>query len=422
MNISYFSHYFAPEIGAPSARIYDLARQWLTLGHQVQVVTCFPNHPTGQIYPGYRAGFYMQEMLDNIQVHRHWTYITPNKGFVKKTLGHISFLPAALLWSNQRMQPSDVVVGTSPTFFAAMAAAASGMQRRCPFVMEVRDLWPAIFVELGILRNQHLIHSLEWLELALYRYATRIVTVTEAFRRNLIERGVPAEKVVTIPNGADVDFWQPMPAPADLREQLGLQGRFVVLYIGAHGISHALGRILETARRLKDYTDIQFLFVGEGAEKDQLIQQAQQAGLNNVRFLDPVSRPDVRRYYALADVCLVPLRNIPLFETFIPSKMFEIMAMGRPIVASVRGEAADILSRSKGALVVEPEDSCAIAQALLQLYQQKAQAEVLGQQGRQFVVNNYSRQLLASKYLDVLQAAIDQYQQYQQYQPRRVKR
>jgi glycosyltransferase involved in cell wall biosynthesis len=396
MNIGFYSHYFTPEIGAPSARIYDLSQQWLAIGHPVQVVTCFPNHPMGKLYEGYQPGFYMHENLDGISVHRHWSYITPNKGLIKKTLGHISYLLSALIFRNRYLEDLDITIGTSPTFFAPMAAAWTAFQRKIPFIMEVRDLWPAIFVELGVLRNPSLIRWLERWELALYRQATRVVTVTEAFRHNLIERGVPASKVVTIRNGADVEFWQP----------IELEGRFVALYIGAHGISHALGSILESAARLRNQQNIQFLFVGEGAEKDQLIRQAEEARLANVHFLDPVDKHAVREFYAVADVCLVPLRDIPLFQSFIPSKMFEIMSMERPIIGSVRGETADILRESGGALVVEPEDSEAIAQAVLWIYEHPDEAQAMGQRGRQFMANNYSRRSLAELYVDVMNEAI----------------
>lgn len=409
MNIAYYSHYFAPEIGAPSARIYDLARQWLSFGHRVEVVTCFPNHPLGKLYPGYTSRPYVRETLEGIDVHRHWTYVTPNEGFVKKTLGHVSYLPSAFLLSTRRLQQPDVVIGTSPTFFAAMAAAAAGMRRRIPFIMEVRDLWPAVIVELGMLRNRQMIRALEWLEMSLYHRARRVVTVTEAFRRDLIDRGIPARKVFTIPNGADVDFWQPTEPTLELRRRLGLEDRFVVLYIGAHGISHALSRLLESAGRLQEHPQIQFVFVGEGAEKEQLVRQAREAGLKNAQFLDSVAKEGVKEFYALADVCLVPLRDIPLFDTFIPSKMFEIMAMSKPIVGSLRGEAADILRRSGGGIVVEPEDSSAIAGAILRLYHQREQALEMGRRGREFVVENYSRRLLAARYMKIMEEAVDEY-------------
>jgi glycosyltransferase involved in cell wall biosynthesis len=409
MNITWYSHYFTPEIGAPSARIYDLSRNWLNMGHEVQVVTCFPNHPTGKLYSGYKHCGYMREKLCGIDVHRHWSYVTPNKGIVKKTLGHISYLPAALLWSNRKLAPPDAVIGSSPTFFAAMAAAATGVQRRVPFIMEIRDLWPAIFAELGVLQNPQLIRWLEHLELALYQQAVRIITVTEGFRHNLVARGIPSEKVFTITNGADLEFWRPTKPPTALRRQLGLEGCFVVLYIGAHGISHALRYVIESAERLRDHTDIHFLFVGEGAEKDQLMRQARRSRLRNVRFLGPVDKTGVKEFYAMADVCLVPLRDIPLFETFIPSKIFEIMAMARPIIGSVRGETADILRRSRGGLVVSPEDSGATAQAILRIYMYPHEAQAMGQKSRQFVVNHYSRSSLASRYIEVIREGIMEY-------------
>lgn len=410
MNIAFYSHYFTPEIGAPSARIYDLSKQWHASGHKVEVVTCFPNHPVGKVYNGYTAGLYAHEILDGIPVHRNWSYITPNKGFLKKTIGHVSFLPSAVLLSNRQLHCPQVAIGSSPTFFAAMAAAMAGIQFKIPFVMEVRDLWPAIFVDLGVLKNRIAIKWLERLEMYLYRRAIKIVTVTEAFRNNIIERGISPKKIHTIPNGADVDYWKPEicnPKIDELRFKLGLEGCFVVLYIGAHGISHALGRILDSARLLKTKDDIRFVFVGEGAEKEDLVHRVKELNLKNIVFHSPVDKAGVKKFYEISDICLVPLRNIPLFEIFIPSKMFEIMAMQKPIVASLRGEAAAILNRSGSAIVVEPEDSSGIAEAILSLYQNKNRSKKLGERGRKFVVDEFSRRTLAGKYLEVLQEAIE---------------
>lgn len=405
MKIAVYSHYFVPEIGAPSARIYDLACEWLRGGERVHVATCFPNHPTGRLHPGYRSRPYQRETIDGIDVHRHWTYVTPNKGFLKKTIGHVSFLPSSLLFA-RKMRAPDVVIGTSPTFFAAIAAEEVARWRNRPFVMEVRDLWPAVFVELGVLKNRTIIRALERLELWLYKRASRVVTVTESFREDLIRRGVPAEKVVTIPNGANADFWDASRDDHGLRERLGLGGRFVVLYIGAHGISQALSAVLDAAAALRDDDRIRFVFVGEGAEKEQLVAKAAAHGLGNVRFLDPVGKDEVKDFYAMSDACLVPLRNIPLFDTFIPSKMFEMMAMARPIVASVRGEAASILERSGGAIVVPPEDSAAIASAVTGLAHEPAVADAMGAKARRFVIDHYSRRALAGTYVRVLDDAI----------------
>ncbi len=406
MRIVVYSHYFTPEIGAPSARIFDFSKEWIQAGHEVEVVTCFPNHPVGTLYEGYKGGLYMHERLSGIEVHRHWTYVTPNKGFVKKTLGHISFIPGAILGSNPHLKRPDVAVATSPTLFAAMVGAWTGTRYRIPFVMDVRDLWPAIFVELGVLKNPYLIRFLEMVELALYRRSTRVVTVTEAFKENLTGRGISPGKVRTITNGADTDFWTPQEKPIGLMRDLALEDKFVVLYIGAHGISHALTKVIEAAALVKDRREIQFVFVGDGAEKPGLMEHAKALGLNNIRFLDPVDKIKVREFYALADVCLVPLRNIPLFKTFIPSKMFEIMSMARPIIGSVSGEPVEILKKSKGAVVVEPEDSQAIADAVLFLYQNPEVGRKLGEAGRRFVRAHYSRAALARQYLNVFEEAI----------------
>jgi glycosyltransferase involved in cell wall biosynthesis len=242
--------------------------------------------------------------------------------------------------------------------------------------------------------------------MSLYRSATRVVTVTDSFRDNIIGRGIPAEKVVTITNGADTDFWQPgKAAPQELRSRLGLTGKFVVLYIGAHGISHALSAQLRAAARLKSESNIHFVFVGEGAEKERLQNEARALGLGSVLFRDPVGREEVRDYYAMADLCLVPLRAIPLFDTFIPSKMFEIMSMERPLLASLRGEAARILTRSGAARIVAPEDDEAVAAAIGDLRNKPAELVGMGIAGRRFVESCYSRRMLARRYLELMAEA-----------------
>ena len=406
MNIAYFSHYFSPEIGAPSARIHDLSRYWIRDGNNVDVVTCFPNHPEGKLYQGYKRGIYTNEYFDDINVHRNWTYITPNKGIIKKTIGHISFWLSSRLFSSKHLSDLNVVIGTSPTFFAAMAARGFARSRNIPFVMEIRDLWPGIFVDLGIITNKLIVRLLEAWELWLYREAQLIITVTESFRENIIRRGIDKEKVHVVPNGADVEFWAPSDPSPDLSYKLGLDDKFIVLYIGAHGISQALDSILDSAKLLHKNKDIVFLLVGDGSDKEKLIEKAKQENVNNVIFHDPVPKKQVKDYYTLANVCLVPLRNIELFSTFIPSKLFEILAMEKPIVASLTGEAEIILKKSGGAIVTSPEDSQAVANAILDLRDHPEKVKIMGQKGRKFVINNYSRESLAKDYLSILKDSI----------------
>jgi len=400
MRIALLCHYFHPEIGAPSARLHALARDFKALGHEVTVLTGFPNHPTGIIPAEYRGRWLAREDMDGVVVLRSWVFATPNEGILKKTLGHLSFMFSSVLLSATRLGPLDVVVVSSPTLFSVVSAWVLAALKGVPFVFEVRDLWPAVFVDLGVLRNRFIIWILEALEMFLYRQSAAVVTVTDSFRDILVSRGLPPEKVHTITNGVNLSDFSPGEPDPGLRESLGLQGKFTVLYIGAHGISHALQAVLEAARSLEGEDGIRFLFVGEGAEKKKLVEKAR--GLKNVRFLDGQPRGKVLSFYRLADAVLVPLRDVPLFDTFIPSKMFEIMACAKPIVASVRGEAARILERSKGALIVAPEDSAAIAKAVLELKADEPLRRRLGASGRAFVEAHYQRRMLAERYARLL--------------------
>jgi glycosyltransferase involved in cell wall biosynthesis len=402
VRICLLCHYFAPEPGAPQARLLESARTWVEEGHDVTVLTGFPNHPTGTLGPGDRGRLFREEWIDGIRVLRSWLYATPNRGFVKKTLGHLSFMATAVLVGGARAERPDVVVVSSPTFFSVLSAYVLARLWRCPFVFEVRDLWPAIFTELGVLQNRRVIRALEALEMFLYRAAARVVTVTEGFRRVITERGIDPGKVVTITNGVDTGFFRPATDRRAHRREIGVEGRFVVLYLGAHGISHALARILEVADRWRDVPEALFLFVGEGAEKAALVARAGEMGLGNVRFLPGVPKERVPIHYGAADVCLVPLRNVPLFTTFIPSKLFEILGCGVPVVASVAGESAEILGRSGGARIVPPEDVAGIDAALRELHADPSLRARLGETGRRFVRRHYDRAALARRYLDLL--------------------
>ncbi len=402
MNITIVSHYFYPEIGAPSARIYDLAQCWIGAGHQVDVVTGFPNHPLGELYDGYQLSRYQHEVVEGINVHRNWTYITPNRGFLKRTIGHVSLWPSSRFKSTRQIAAPDVVIGTSPTFFAAMAARGIAETYQVPFVMEVRDLWPGIFVDLGVITQQWIINLLEAWELWMYREADQVVTVTESFRDNIVARGIPAPKVAVVPNGADLTFFQPGGKPKELNAKLGLEDKFVVLYLGAHGVSQGLEDIIRTAKQLETYQEILFLFVGGGNQKQKIMEFTEDQDVDNVIFHEPILKSEVPDFYKLADICLVPLRDIELFKTFIPSKMFEIMAMEKPMVASLEGEAKRILENSGSAVVVPPEDSSAIGKAILKIYQEHNLKSEMGKSGRQFVEEHYSRESLAQKYLEIL--------------------
>jgi glycosyltransferase involved in cell wall biosynthesis len=257
-----------------------------------------------------------------------------------------------------------------------------------------------------VIRNRAAIRALELLELLLYRRSSAVVTVTRAFATDIARRGIDSSKLHVVPNGVDLQAFQPGPPDPGLRARLGLGDALLVLYCGAHGISHALSRVLDVAERLRADPRFHFLLVGEGAEKKALEAKARALALDNVRFWDAVPREEVPALYRTADVVLVPLRAVPLFRSFIPSKMFEILACGRPILASLEGEAADILRASGAALVVPPEDVDSLAAGLARLAGDPSLRSKLASRGRPYVAEHFDRRQLASRYAEILEAVV----------------
>lgn len=404
MRILVVTHYFPPEIGAPQARLSELARYWAEAGDDVTVLTGMPNHPTGVVPPEYRKRWRCEEQVDGYRVVRTWLYATANEGIARKTLGHLSFMVSSVALAARRSGPADVVVVSSPTFFSIFSAWLLARVKRARLVVEVRDLWPAIFVELGVLKSRPLIRILEALELAAYRAADSVVVVSEGFRDHIVNRGIPRAKVHTVRNGVDLDRFRPTvpdPGTSATRARLGAgPGDTLVLYLGAHGISHGLVSVADAAAKLAGEA-IHFAFVGEGAAKAQLREHVGRLGLANVTLRPGVPRGEVPALLAAADICLAPLRDVPLFSTFIPSKIFEYLASGKAVVGAVRGEPARILSDA-GAVVVEPEDAGALAGAIRDLADDPARRAELGARGRRHVVEHFDRRHLATLYRELL--------------------
>jgi len=401
------THYFPPEAGAPQARLSALAGAWATAGDAVTVLTGMPNHPTGVLPPEYRRAVLRRERRDGYRVVRTWLYATANEGVARKTLSHLSFMVSSVLLGGLACGRADTVVVSSPTFFSIGSAWLLARLHRARLVVEVRDLWPAIFVELGVLTNRRLIGLLERLELAAYAAADQVVVVSDGFRANLIGRGVPAGKVHTIRNGVALDRFRPgapdSPACRQSRDRLGARpGDCLVLYAGTHGISQALPRVADAAARLAG-DPVRVAFVGDGSDKARLRRRVAELGLDNVTLAPAVPPDQVPWLLAGADICLVTLRDVPLFATFIPSKMFEYLAAGKAVIGAVSGEAAQIL-REAGAVVVPPEDSAALADAIGALAADPDRRGAMGRQGRAYVERFFDRAELSREYRKILDA------------------
>ncbi len=407
MHILFLTDNFPPEVNAPASRTFEHCREWVRAGHRVTVVTCAPNFPKGRVFDGYRNALWQTEEMEGIRVIRVWTYITANEGFVRRILDYQSFMVGAVL-AAPFIRGVDVVLGTSPQLFTTCAAYAVSRLRRIPFVFELRDLWPESIRAVGAIGNSHVLDMLEWLELFLYRKAARIVSVTQSFKRNLVGRGVPADKIAVVTNGVDVSRFKPQPRDADLEGELGLKGKFVAGYIGTHGLAHSLETLLEAARRLQDDPvgcDIRLLFLGDGANKQKLVAQAKAMGLNNVVFVDSVPKDQVVRYWSLLDVSIIHLKKTELFTTVIPSKLFECMGMGIPVLHGVAGESAEIVEREGCGQVFEPENVEALCAGLLALKSDGALRDNYRQKGLA-AAGRYDRKELALRMLGEIMCCV----------------
>jgi glycosyltransferase involved in cell wall biosynthesis len=401
MHILFLTDNFPPEVNAPASRTYEHCLEWIRSGHQVTVVTCFPNFPTGKIYPGFRNRPWRWEEMDGIRVLRVWSYISANKGFIKRTLDYISYMVSASLAAPWVRKP-DVVIGTSPQFFTVCAAWLVSRIRRVPFIFELRDLWPESIKAVGAMKDSLPIRLLEKLELFLYHQAAAVVSVTRSFREILIKRGIDEGKIHVVTNGLDPGRFKPMEKDRDLVREHHLDGRFVAGYIGTHGLAHSLETLLEAAGMLAadpDGADVTFLFLGDGANKSNLVSRAGELGLENVVFVDSVPKSEVVRYWSLLDVSVIHLKKTDLFRTVIPSKIFESMGMELPILLGVQGESADIVRSTGVGEAFEPENARELARRLLALKQDNERYQDMkrhcAEAAKQFDRANLAQKMLA---------------------------
>ena len=371
MHILFLTDNFPPEVNAPASRTFEHCREWVKLGEQVTVITCAPNFPKGKVFPGYKNRLCQTETIEGIRVIRVWSYITANEGFVRRSLDYVSFMIAATI-ASLWVKKVDVVIGTSPQFFTVCAAYVVGLLKRVPWVFELRDIWPESIKAVGSMGDGPLYRTLECLELFLYKKANRIIALTQSFKKELIARGVNAENFDVVTNGVDLSLFKPRSKDEALLKKLGLEHQFIAGYIGTIGMAHGLETIIEAAEIIQNTPNpenqsIKILILGDGARKESLKQLAKDKRLENLIFIDTVSKAEVPDYWSLLDIAIIHLKKDPLFEKVIPSKLFECMAMGIPVLHAVLGESAEIVSRLGVGKTITPDNSQVLAQELLNL-------------------------------------------------------
>ena len=395
-------------MGAPAARAVELSRHWARMGHEVTVLTGFPNHPTGIVPEQWRSRLHRlrcAETVDGVRVVRTWLWPLPNRKAHERMLNYTSFCLSAAA-TGLTLERPEVVIATSPQLLCALAGWWLAFWKRVPFVFEVRDLWPESLAAVGASGEGTWLHRvLGSVAGFLYRRADRLVVVAPAFADHLIRHwNVPAEKISLVENGVETDVFRLEPAAAEVRKELRLEDRFLICYVGTMGNAHGLETLLAAAEELQTALPrAMFLLIGEGAEKQHMMELARERGLTNIQFLDQQPHERIPVYVSAADLCLVMLKKSELFKTVIPTKLLEYMACERPVIVAVDGQARQIVEEARSGVFVEPEDSKALSRAILNLVGEPERLRQMGVGGRQYIVTNFSREKTARDYVLVLE-------------------
>jgi glycosyltransferase involved in cell wall biosynthesis len=407
--VLFLTHYFPPEGNAPASRVHEMCKRWVRDGHDVTVLTCAPNHPAGVLYDGYHNWPVQQEYMDGIRVLRVWTFLAANRGKRRRAINFLSYMIMATLLA-LFLRRRDVLIATSPQFFCGWAGVLVTALRRIPFILEVRDIWPESIHAVGATSKRHfLIWLLERMEQQMYASAFRIVTVGEGYKEQLVRRGVRGSKIEIVTNGVDRELFVSHAADESVRAQYGLGSSYVCAYVGTIGMAAGLEVVLRAARILKDKRrdDVKLMLVGDGASREQLRRAARERGLDNVVFTGLVDRRDVPKLLAAVDSCLVHLRRQELFESVLPSKIFEAASMEKPIILGVKGHAARLVEKAGCGICIEPEDENELVAAIERLSADRELGRRMGRRGHDYVRAHFDRDKLSKEYFAIIRQAIE---------------
>jgi putative colanic acid biosynthesis glycosyltransferase WcaI len=411
VKILYVSQYFPPEMGAPAARVSELSQHWVRDGHEVTVLTGFPNHPTGVVPPEYRhklRRLVMRESAAGVKIMRTWLWPLPNRKAHERMLNYTSFCLSSAITGLFLSRP-DVVIGTSPQLLVALSAWWLARCKRVPFIFEVRDLWPESLAAVGVGKESSLLHRiLAKIAGFLYKRADRIVVVSSAFKDHLIRNWQLAEdKISIVENGVETDLFRSQVSGDVMRRNLCANEKFVVCYAGTMGMAHGLETLLDAAAELQQSApDVLFLLVGEGAERQRVAALAESRGLKNVVLLGQQPRERMPALISASDACLVLLKKADLFKTVIPTKMLEFMACSRPVILGVEGQARKIVEEAGAGICIQPENAAELATAIRSLNADRALCQSLGRHGREYILRRFSRKATAEDYIRVLECTV----------------
>ena len=405
MHILFLTDNFIPEVNAPAIRTYEHAKVWIEQGYKVTVITCFPNYPEGKIYDGYKNKLYKYENYEGIKVLRVWTYMSRNSGIFLRSLDQLSFMISSFI-ASFFIKSFDIIISTSPQFFTTISGYFVGLIRRKPWVFELRDIWSDSLSAVGYKYNT-LIRSVRFLERFFYKRARLIVPVTNNFKKILINLGINKEKIKVITNGINLSKFSPTPKSRDLISKYNLENKFVLGYIGTLGMAHSIETLLDALKDLdKDYEDkISMIIVGEGANKEFLLNYLERLKIKNVHFINRVSHEEIINYWSVIDTSIIHLKNVEEFHSVIPSKLFESVAMGKPVLLGLKGETAEIVTSNNVGALFEPEDSKDLKEKIVYFFENKDLLSIYRKNGIKLAVE-YDRKNLALLMLEELKKII----------------
>lgn len=400
MHILLIHQAFASPNEPGGTRHYELAHQTIKRGHNFTIVASNLSYLTGKPVAE-RASFVAIQALDKIRILRAYTYPSLHHSFVWRVISFLSFMISSV-WAGLRAGPVDIVMGTTPPIFQSVSAWLIAALRRKPFLLEVRDLWPEFAIDMGVLRNPILIRGAQWLAAFLYARATHILVNSPAYREHLIKQGVPAAKVSLIPNGVDVQMFDPEADGEQIRQRWQINGQFLATYAGALGAANDIPTILRAANHLRNEANIHFMLVGDGKERKNLEVLAQQLKLSNVTFTGSLPKAQMPEVLAASNACIATLQNIPMFCTTYPNKVFDYMAAGRPTILGIDGVIRDVMTAANGGIFVQPGDDQALAQAIRYLANNREQASQMGKSAHAYVAQHFDRAEQANQFVELL--------------------
>lgn len=401
VKILFHTHYYLPETGPATKRISGLAENLKEDGHQVEILTGFPSYPSGIKPDGYKRKIYMDEEINGIKIYRYYTYASPKVNLFNRLLNYLSFMISSLFFLFKK-EKYDVIITSSPPLFISISAWPISALKKTPLVFDVRDIWPDVAEEIGqISRGGFQYKILDKMANFLYKKSDLITTVTNMKKEKLKSKGISNEKIKYISNGFDKIFLE-NDIDNKIVDEFNLKEKFTLVYAGNVGLAQGLDIIIDAAENLKDYNDIQFLIIGDGLEKDELEQRAKKAELNNLKFLGLYPHKKIYTFLRYSDASIIPLKNENLKDS-VPSKLFESLGAGCPVILSAAGESAKIVNDSNGGLTVEPGDSAALKDAILQLYNNEDLKRDFSKNGQAYVLENFTREKIAKKLSVVLE-------------------